>query len=198
MKLFSVKYVVVNTNSRSSKISTFSNIVMSCQSETDEGLWQRLKRQKVNFLVGFDEFFISMFNSTKWNFSQLLTYNVCEVSEHWTLFVIYLAAYCYYYYISLTVFFSRTTWLAGTRKVATSLNLNEARVDEVLGCIGISWTICKRSAPRSRQITTPTPHCSIITSQMLFLMPNQQRQSTGGYISRGMSGLVNWKKLGHL
>ena len=23
---------------------------------------------------------------------------------------------------------------------------------------GISWTICKQSAPRSRQITTPTPH----------------------------------------
>ena len=26
---------------------------------------------------------------------------------------------------------------------------------------GISWTICKQSAPRSRQITTPTPHHSI-------------------------------------
>jgi len=25
---------------------------------------------------------------------------------------------------------------------------------------GISWTICKQSAPRSRQITTPTPHHS--------------------------------------
>ena len=38
---------------------------------SDEGLWQRSKRQKVNnFLVGFDEFCISMFNSTKWNFSQ--------------------------------------------------------------------------------------------------------------------------------
>jgi len=23
---------------------------------------------------------------------------------------------------------------------------------------GISWTICKQSAPHSRQITTPTPH----------------------------------------
>jgi len=38
---------------------------------SDEGLWQRSKRQKVNnFLVGFDEFCISMYNSTKWNFSQ--------------------------------------------------------------------------------------------------------------------------------
>jgi len=26
---------------------------------------------------------------------------------------------------------------------------------------GISWTICKQSAPRSRQTTTPTPHHSI-------------------------------------
>ena len=26
------------------------------------------------------------------------------------------------------------------------------------GINGISWTICKQSAPRSRQITTPTPH----------------------------------------
>jgi len=26
---------------------------------------------------------------------------------------------------------------------------------------GISWTICKQSAPHSRQITTPTPHYSI-------------------------------------
>ena len=32
---------------------------------------------------------------------------------------------------------------------------------------GISWTICKQSAPRSRQITTPTPHHSIFTGQML-------------------------------
>jgi len=29
---------------------------------------------------------------------------------------------------------------------------------------GISWTICKQSAPRSRQITTPTPHHSTTTS----------------------------------
>jgi len=30
---------------------------------------------------------------------------------------------------------------------------------------GISWTICKQSAPHSRQITTPTPHHSIFTGQ---------------------------------
>jgi len=45
---------------------------------------------------------------------------------------------------------------------------------------GISWTICKQSAPRSRQTTTPTLHHSIFTGWMLFLMPNQQCQSTEG------------------
>ena len=45
---------------------------------------------------------------------------------------------------------------------------------------GISWTICKQSAPRSRQITTPTPHQSIFTGRMLFRTRSQQRQSTEG------------------
>ena len=42
---------------------------------------------------------------------------------------------------------------------------------------GISWTICK-SAPRSRQITTPAPTTQFFTGRMPFLPPNQQRQST--------------------
>jgi len=45
---------------------------------------------------------------------------------------------------------------------------------------GISWTICKQSAPRSRLITTPTPHHSIFTGWMLFLTPTEQCQSTEG------------------
>ena len=45
---------------------------------------------------------------------------------------------------------------------------------------GSSWTICKQSAPRSRQTTTQTPHRSIFTGQVLFLKPNQQHQSTEG------------------
>ena len=40
---------------------------------------------------------------------------------------------------------------------------------------GISWAICK-SAPRSRQTTTPAPHHSVF----YFLPPNQQRQNTEG------------------
>jgi len=57
--------------------------------------------------------------------------------------------------------FSRTTWVSRYHKGKTSLDLNEARDDEVLGCNGISWTICKQCAPLSRQITTPAPHHSI-------------------------------------
>ena len=45
---------------------------------------------------------------------------------------------------------------------------------------GIIWTICKRSTPHSRQITTPTTHHSTFTGLMLFLTPNQQCQSTEG------------------
>ena len=59
-------------------------------------------------------------------------------------------------------------------------NLNEARDDGVSGCSGISWTICKQSAPHFRQITTPTPHHSIFTGWMLFLTSNQQCQSSEG------------------
>ena len=54
--------------------------------------------------------------------------------------------------------FSRTTWVSRYQKGKTSLDLNEARDYRVSGCNGISWSICKQSAPCSIQITTPTPH----------------------------------------
>jgi len=76
--------------------------------------------------------------------------------------------------------FSSTTWVSQYQKGKTSLDLNEARDDGVLGCNGISWTICKQPAPRSRQITTPTPRHSIFRGRILFLMPSQQCQSTDG------------------
>ena len=41
-----------------------------------------------------------------------------------------------------------------------------------MGGSGISWAICK-SAPCSRQITTPAPHHSVFTGRMPFLPPNQ-------------------------
>ena len=58
-------------------------------------------------------------------------------------------------------FFSRITWVTRYQKGKDTLDLNETRDDGVLGCSGISWTIGKQSAPRSRQITTPTPRHSI-------------------------------------
>jgi len=73
---------------------------------------------------------------------------------------------------------------------------------------GIIWTICKRSTPHSRQITTPTTsttHHSTFTGLMLFLTPNQQCQSTEGIFNLLMlllllhlfSGLFsrNWTEL---
>jgi len=61
------------------------------------------------------------------------------------------------------------------------------------GC-GISWTICKQSAPLSRQITTPTPHHSIFTGRVLFLTPNQQRQSTDGKLwYRPIVSQTSWR-----
>ena len=65
---------------------------------------------------------------------------------------------------------------AGTRKVKPIWILLK---QETVSGSGISWAICK-STPRSRQITTPTPHHSVFTGRMPFLPPNQQRQSTEG------------------
>jgi len=70
--------------------------------------------------------------------------------------------------------FSRTACVSQYQKGKTSLDLNEARDDGVMGCSGISWTTCKQSAPCARQMTTPTPHHSIFTGRVLFLTPNQQ------------------------
>ena len=57
--------------------------------------------------------------------------------------------------------FSRTTWVSRYQKGKTSLDLNEARYGEVLGCSGISWTICKQSTPRSRHNHTNTPSLNL-------------------------------------
>jgi len=64
---------------------------------------------------------------------------------------------------SLNGLFSRTTWVRRYQKGKNGLNLNEAKDNGVLGCSGINCTIWKQYAPRSRQITTPTPHHSIFT-----------------------------------
>jgi len=64
--------------------------------------------------------------------------------------------------------FSRTAWVSWNQKGKTSLHLHETRDYGVLGCSGISWTICKQSASCPWQIT----------GQMLFLPCNQQCQRT--------------------
>jgi len=58
--------------------------------------------------------------------------------------------------------FPKPPWISRYQKGKTSLGLNEARDDGVLGCSDISWTICKQSAPCARQITTSTPHHSVL------------------------------------
>jgi len=82
--------------------------------------------------------------------------------------------YYYYYYTRLTASFPGQPGYQNG-KTSVDLNENEASDDEVLGCSGISWTICKQSAPCSRQITTPTPHhSSKETFYRLDALPNAQ------------------------
>ena len=76
----------------------------------------------------------------------------------------------------LTALFPRLPGWASTRKVKSIWILLK---HETVSGNGISWDICK-SAPRSRQITTPAPHHSVFTGRVPFLPPNQQRQSTKG------------------
>jgi len=74
--------------------------------------------------------------------------------------------------------FSRTTWVSQHHKGKPFWILLE---QEMMGGSGISGTICKSFAPRSRQITMPVPHHSVFYRPDAFLPPNQQRQSTEGH-----------------
>ena len=67
-----------------------------------------------------------------------------------------------------------TAWVCQYQKCKISLDLNAARDYGIWGCSGISWAICKQSASRLGQITTPATHDSFFTGQMLFRMSNQQ------------------------
>ena len=71
--------------------------------------------------------------------------------------------------------FSRTTCVSQHQKGKPFWILLK---QEMMGGSGISWTTCKSFAPHSKQITMPVPHHSIFMGRMLFLMPNQQCQST--------------------
>jgi len=73
--------------------------------------------------------------------------------------------------------FSRTTWVSRHQKGKPFWILQE---QEMTRWSGISWTICKSLAPRSRQKTMPVPHHSVFTGRMPFLPTNQQCQRTEG------------------
>ena len=85
--------------------------------------------------------------------------------------------------------FSRTTQVSRYQKGKPIWILLK---QETVSGSGISWAICK-SAPRSRQITTPVPHHSVFTGRMPFLPPSQQRQSTE---AESIGGCKNFAGLG--
>jgi len=64
------------------------------------------------------------------------------------------------------------------QKGKTSLDFTEARDSEW------QWHQLGKSAPCSRQTTTPAPHHCVFTGRVPFLPPNQQRQSTEGSSSK--------------
>jgi len=71
---------------------------------------------------------------------------------------------CDYWKQSYYLYYTCLTALAGQpgyRKDKTSLDFNEARDGRVLGCSGISWTICKQFAPHCIWLTTTRHHHSI-------------------------------------
>ena len=71
---------------------------------------------------------------------------------------------------------SVTTQVSRYQKGNTNLDFAEAR-DSEWQWHQLGHVHCK-SAPRSRQITTPAPHHSVFTGRMPFLLPSQQHQST--------------------
>ena len=72
--------------------------------------------------------------------------------------------------------FSWTTWVSRCQKGKTSLDLNEARDNGILGCSGISWTVCKQSLQTDNHTNTPPlnfyrvcfGHCRILTWNFHF------------------------------
>ena len=88
-----------------------------------------------------------------------------------------------YYYTSLTASFRGQPGQAHTHLTSLCRGLpgwtSTRQVEpiwillkqETVSGSGISWATCK-SAPRSRQITTPAPHHLVFYSRMPFLLPN--------------------------
>ena len=98
----------------------------------------------------------------------------CTVNERWRCKSLHLMkkTHTHTHTHHLTALFPGLPGSAGTRKVKPIWISKQ----ETVSGSGISWAICK-SAPRSRQITTPAPHHSVFTGRMCFLPPNQQCQA---------------------
>ena len=94
--------------------------------------------------------------------------------------------------------FSRTTWVSRYQKGKTSLDLNETRDYGVLGCSGISWTICKQSAPCSRQITTPTHTHTYGPLSGTTRVSRYQKGKTNLDFTEARDSEWQWHQLGHM
>ena len=75
---------------------------------------------------------------------------VSQIIQDNMLITLYYNAILLYYYIRLITFFT-TTWHQKGKPFWILLQ------QEMMGGIGINWTICKSFAPRKRQITMPLP-----------------------------------------
>ena len=86
-------------------------------------------------------------------------HKICQKCFHHTLTVLshYLRKVTLLLLVPFNSLFSRRAWVSQYQKDKTSLALNEVRDGGVLECSSISWTICKQSAPCSRQTDTNTP-----------------------------------------
>ena len=80
----------------------------------------------------------------------------------------------------LTDLYPRLPGWASTRKVKPIWILLK---QETVSGSGISWAICK-SAPRSRQITMPTPHHSVFTGQMSFEHLTTEKNKTNDSVTQ--------------
>jgi len=93
--------------------------------------------------------------------TSIIKHNICDTTKYFshshTSYSIRLL-----HYIHLKAFFSSKTWVIWHQKNKSFCILMK---HEMMGGSGIRWTICKSSAPRSRQITTTVPYHSLFTAR---------------------------------
>jgi len=103
-----------------------------------------------------------------WSIALTLSQSVTWFSlQTWsTLNIFFRLVNIYYYcYTRLTASFPGQPGYAGTRKVKPVWIEMRHEMMGFWDGSGISWTACKQSAPRSRQITTLTPHQSFLQAR---------------------------------